>query len=411
MSKSNNTFDNNNTTPQKPLPPGWEKEALRRSLKKAGKQVQVKANRDERPRRKDWINADVDELENTGSLTQERIMPRGERERRQAVMERAKRLQAGLASESASAENGSDSIPDGLRGVVIEVSTGLCRVDMGNRVLLCALRGSLSAESTGFTNVIAVGDEVVISENGSEQGVVEQVLPRRSILARPDVHDSHLKHVIVANVDQLLIVGSWREPHLWLELVDRYLISAERDNLEPIVCVNKIDLAANRDEVTTLLRPYRELGIDVIYTSIISGEGIDVLRERLIGSSTVLAGLSGVGKSSLLSTIQPGLNLRVGAVSEDNLQGQHTTTQALMTRLAAGGCVVDTPGIRRFGLSGLAKSELAEYYPEFAVHVANCRFDDCTHHSEPDCAVREAVRRGKIADWRYKNYLKLYGQL
>jgi ribosome biogenesis GTPase len=237
-----------------------------------------------------------------------------------------------------------DSAPaqetDGLQGIVLEVSSSLCRVDVQGQDLLCGLRGSLSAQETGFTNVVAVGDHVIVSPDGAGRGVVEAILPRRSVLARPDVFASHLQQVIVANADQLLVVASWREPAVWLELIDRYLIAAERHNLLPVICVNKVDLAEDEAFCRAELRPYVDLGYRVLFTSALTGAGVDDLRDLLRDKTTVLAGLSGVGKSSLLAAVQPGLKLRTRNVS-DSGEGRHTTTQVTLLKLDPGGFVVD----------------------------------------------------------------------
>jgi len=221
------------------------------------------------------------------------------------------------------------------------------------------------------------------------------------------VFASHLQQVIVANADQLLIVASWREPAVWLELIDRYLIAAERHNLSPVICVNKVDLAKDEAICRAELRPYVDLGYRVLFTSALTGAGVDELRDLLCDKTTVLAGLSGVGKSSLLTAVQPGLKLLTGNVS-DSGQGRHTTTQVTLLKLSLGGFVVDTPGIREFGVSGLEKSELARFYPEIAAMAGECRFGNCSHIAEPDCAVRAAVRQGRVSAARYHNYQKIY---
>ena len=353
---------------------------------------------------------DPDALDELESLQSERVMPRGERERRRAVMAAAltKLDQDGAPDGSLPAEEAS-----GWRGIVVEVSSSLCRVDVDGQGLLCGLRGSLSAQETGFTNVVAVGDHVIVSPDGAGRGVVEAVLPRRSVLARPDVFARHLQQVIVANADQLLIVASWREPAVWLELIDRYLIAAERHNLSPVICINKVDLAdAERRETIcrATLRPYLDLGNRVLFTSALTGAGVDELRNLLRDRNTVLAGLSGVGKSSLLAAVQPGLQLRTARVSDFG-EGRHTTTQVTMLKLDMGGFVVDTPGIREFGVSGLQKSDLVRFYPEIAAVAGGCRFGNCSHITEPDCAVRAAVQQGRVSAARYHNYTKIYVEL
>ena len=251
----------------------------------------------------------------------------------------------------------------------------------------------------------------VVSHNGHERGMVEAVLPRRSALARPDVFYSHLQQVIVANVDQVLIVAAWREPAFWPELVDRYLIAAIRYNLTPIICINKIDLAGEADddpaELARTLAAYQQTGYRVLPTSARTGDGLAALREALTGRTTALAGLSGVGKSSLLSAVEPGLNLRTAEVSNRRHEGRHTTTQVTLHPLAAGGFVADTPGIREFGLSGLKGGDLPQFYPEIAAAAGSCIYADCSHTREPGCAVKAAVQAGRIAPMRYDSYRKI----
>ncbi|MEW5959454.1 MAG: ribosome small subunit-dependent GTPase A [Chloroflexota bacterium] len=380
-----------------------KKETQRKKLQSA--QKVLKRNRQPKPaRRKDWLpgqGEDWDDLDYEGS---EQIMPAGEGERRRMIARLAFDSKTGQPEPA----NAPDYVPSGQPGVVIEVSQGLCRVDLGRQTLLCRLRGSLTVMETGFTNVVAVGDEVRVSQDGLEQGVVESVLPRRSLLVRPDVMRPHLRQVIVANADQLLIVASWREPALWPELLDRYLITAERNHLPVKICVNKTDLIEDEAESERLLQPYRALGYRLILTSVPTGGGLAELRGQLQNRTTVLAGLSGVGKSSLLAAVQPGLPLRTAAVNESSGEGRHTTTQATLIRLDDDTAVVDTPGVREFGLSGLARTELARFYPEIAVVARLCRFDDCTHLHEPDCAVKAAVEQGRVSAVRYHNYQQIY---
>ena len=358
-------------------------------------------------RRKNWAPDNLDDGDDPGYAQEERIMPRDEGERRRAVEEALFQP----AETELDAEEIDSAPADSQRGLVVEVRRGLCLVEVGGRLLSCTIRGALSARERLFTNVVAVGDEVLVSQDGETSGVVEVVLPRRSVLARPDVFYSHLQHVIVANADQALIVSSWREPVIWLELIDRYLIAAERDNLPAIICVNKIDLAEDGAECQTMLELYQALGYQVVLTSALTGEGVDALWGLLQNRMTVLAGLSGVGKSSLLAAVQPGLELRIGTVSERSGEGRHTTTQATLLRLNDQTAVIDTPGIREFGLSGLSRPELAEFFPEIAALTPDCRFNDCTHLNEPDCAVQAAVEDGSIAASRYHSYQQIYETL
>jgi ribosome biogenesis GTPase len=305
------------------------------------------------------------------------------------------------------------------RCLVVEASSSMCRVDFDGQKILCELRGNVKANQTGYVNPVAVGDWVEVTPNGSDRGVVESVLPRRSLLTRPFSPDKgktleDLRQIVVANVDRLLIVASWREPYIWSALIDRYLITAQRSDIEPVICINKLDLANDMREVDEIKQVYKELGYRLILTSAVSFKGIDELRCLLQEGTTVLAGLSGVGKSTLLISVQPDLDLKTGKVSEKGLytgQGRHTTTQSSLWKLDNGGIVIDTPGVRTFGIAGIQPASLAHWYPEMVSHLAGCRFRDCTHISEPGCAVKTAVDLGEVTELRYKNYTQLFEEL
>jgi ribosome biogenesis GTPase len=377
---------------------------------------QIKRNRKtKRARKKDWLpdSLDIDALDDLDFAHEERVMPLGERERRQTVLSEAlariREDEAKNEEQVACSDSGAQQREN--HGTVIEVSSSMCRVELDGRTLLCSLRGSLSAEDTGYTNVVAVGDTVVVSPNGGEQGIVEQVLPRNSVLSRPDPFYGHLKQAVVANAEQLLIVASWHNPAFWPALVDRYLIAAERSNLAPVLCVNKVDLAEEIDACHAAVAPYRRLGYRVLLTSATAGIGVTELADLLAGQTSILAGLSGVGKSSLLNAVQPGLQLRTREISERLKMGRHTTTQVNLFRLDRGGYVIDTPGIRDFGLAGLLRTDLIDYYADIRDTAGRCRFSDCTHTHEPGCAVQAAVRSGALAETRYQSYLQIYETL
>jgi len=385
---------------------GFEKERRKRALQKTNKQKAPHSARG--PRRRDWEDL-LGEGDPTLETGFERVMPRGERERRRAVETAAA---SGAVAGAAGDEAERDTLDKGLLdGRVIEAGSGVCRVRLADGTpLLCELRGSLEPPP-GSSTLVAAGDHVRITPAGGSRGVVEAIVPRMRCIVRPDPSNPHLNQVIAANVDQLLIVAAWRQPSLWPELIDRYLVAAARAEVAPLLCVNKIDLVEDPTEFEATAGMWRALGVPVLLTSALSGVGLEALRGALDGRVTALAGLSGVGKSSLLSAADPAIDLRVGMVNEERGQGRHTTTQALMLPLSGGGYVIDTPGIREFGLSGLAGSELAAYYPEIAEHAAGCRFSDCTHNGEPDCAVRRAVDQGAVSALRYDTYCKIRATL
>jgi ribosome biogenesis GTPase len=379
---------------------GFEKDKRKRELGKS-KKPYCGPRETRSPRRKDWLDLaygddDFDDFE--------RIMPRDESDRRKAV-------EAAIERKPTQTQQRPTRQPDSLEGRVVEVGGDLFRVRLDGATLLCSLRGSLAARESGFMNVVAVGDRVLIAEDGSGRGVIEHVLPRQGVIARSNPGAEALQRLVAANVDQLLIVASWRSPHLWPELIDRYLITARRGAIRPLISVNKIDLADGREEVEETISPYRALGCQVFLTSASSGEGVDALREQLTGQITALAGLSGVGKSTLLNAVDPNFDLRTGRTNEAKGQGRHTTTQAVMLPLQGGGYVIDTPGIREFGLVGLRQGEVAGFYPEIAAHAAACQFADCSHQDEPGCAVREAVEAGAISPMRFDSFLKIRASL
>lgn len=365
-----------------------------RSINRAKKHKRRTSN-ERKPRRREWSPDEAAEVF-------ERIMPLDENERRREVEHIASQLPAENDDAPASHED---------NGLVVAVGAGIARVwgDDGHE-RLCSLRGSLQPE-LGFTNPVIVGDRVQVSPTDTAHGVVESVAPRRTYLARPDVDGSHSRQLIAANIDQLLIVQAWQDPPVWFEMIDRTVITAERAHITPIICINKADLAPSLHTVHTALAPYVDLGYTVHITSAKQEVGLDALRDQLAhGRITALAGLSGVGKSSLLSAIEPAFQLRTGAVSDYRRQGTHTTTQALMLPFA-GGYVIDTPGVREFGLADMTRDGLLVHYPDILAAGINCRFANCTHIHEPDCAVREAVEAGTLSQTRYHSYTQILDSL
>jgi ribosome biogenesis GTPase len=268
----------------------------------------------------------------------------------------------------------------------------------------CTVRRLLRTLVTEERNIVAAGDRVWFLPALNQEGVIERVEPRHGLLTRAF---RGREHVLVANVDQVVIVVSLVEPELKPHLIDRYLASAAQGGITPLICLNKADLV-EPVAYQPLIGVYSQLGIFALLSSATTGQGIERLRERLIGRQTVFAGQSGVGKSSLLNAIQPGLGLRVREVSETNQKGRHTTTTAQLLRLDFGGWVVDTPGIRQFQLWDIIPEEVEGFFPEFRPYVPLCAYPDCTHTHEDRCAVQKAVELRQISARRYASYLGLF---
>lgn len=267
----------------------------------------------------------------------------------------------------------------------------------------CATRRLLKTLATDQRHVVAAGDIVWFRPEGSSEGIIERVEPRRGVVSRTS---RGRQHVLVANVDQLIIVTSAAEPRLKPNLIDRLLVTAEKTDIRAVICINKIDLIEPAD-LMPLVGVYAQLGYEVLLVSAAKGLGIDRLRARLTGAESVVSGQSGVGKSSLLNAVEPGLDLRVQAVSEETQKGRHTTTTAELIPLPFGGYVVDTPGIRQFQLWDVIPEEVAGFFRELRPYVSRCRFPDCTHTHEEDCAVKDAVADGWIDARRYESYVQI----
>jgi len=292
-----------------------------------------------------------------------------------------------------------------LRGRVLRVQGLVSVVLLDNGTLRqCATRRLLKTLSTDQRHVVAAGDVVWVRPEGAIEGIIERVEPRNGVLCRTS---RGRQHVLVTNVDQFLIVASAAQPRLKPNLLDRYLVTAEKAGIEPLLCINKVDLA-NPADLQPLVGVYSQLGYRVLLVSAIKGWGIDALRRLLVGRETAVTGQSGVGKSSLLNVLQPGLDLRVQTVSDETEKGRHTTSTAELIPLSVGGFIVDTPGIRQFQLWDVIAEEVAGFFRDLRPYVSHCRYPDCSHTHEEPCAVKDAVADGYIDVRRYESYLRIH---
>ena len=300
-------------------------------------------------------------------------------------------------------------------GLIIKAQSGFFTVHTDDGPVVCKLRGKLKQERR-TSDLATVGDRVTMSRLPDGSGIIESVADRVHVLARRKPSPKgraarsgeEIEHesVILANPDQAVFVFACAQPAPRLGMLDRFLVVSEANNIPALICANKLDLVSDA-EAHELFAGFSALGYRVIYTSVLTGAGVDELRAQLTGRLSALAGPSGVGKSSLLNAIQPGLGIAVRTVSEATQKGRHTTVHPELIPLDGGGWVADTPGIRSLALHDVDPYEVDGYFPDIRPFVDKCQFNDCTHMVETGCAVREALERGGIQRRRYESYVKI----
>jgi len=281
-------------------------------------------------------------------------------------------------------------------GVVIKAMSNYVQVVVGQTVFLCTLRGRFRKQK----HSVMTGDHVKIKISGEAAGVVEEIMPRRNQLVRP----------VIANVDQVFVVLAVTRPSLNSNLLDRMLVILEEKDLAAVICFNKYDLLESlspheQEETVDLVETYEKIGYRVLKISIHDGDSIGKMKEECQNKISVLAGPSGVGKSSILNAIRPALDLPTSSVSNKSGQGRHTTRHVELLRIGEGGLMADTPGFSVLEFPDMELRDLAFYFPEMISLIPNCRFSSCLHHKEPGCAVKEAVEKGQIDLRRYNNYV------
>jgi len=344
---------------------------------------------------------------------QERISGKGELTRRRTVV--------GTQSDDETAGfavHPEIDLADCRPGRVLAVHGLLSIVEADDGIFFrCTTRGLLRTLSTGQRHVVAAGDRILFRPADSQEtgaatvgasileGNIVRIEPRRTVLSRT-VRGK--EHVIATNVDQMVIVTSAAQPRMKPGIIDRFLVSAERGKLRPVIVINKIDLAEPAD-LQPLVGVFSRMGYTVLLVSATLGAGVEQLRRELNERSSVIVGQSGVGKTSLLNAVAPGLDLRVAAVSEETEKGKHTTTAARLLRLAGStGYVVDTPGVRRFELWDVIPAEVAGFFRDLRPFINHCKFPNCSHRHETDCAVKSAVADGWLDARRYESYCQLF---
>ena len=274
----------------------------------------------------------------------------------------------------------------------------------------CRLRGKFKMSGIQSTNPLAVGDHVGFTLDAQEgTGIITSIEDRKNYIIRKATNLSRRTHIIAANLDQALIIATLAEPRTSTGIIDRFLLNFEAYSIPAVILFNTADLyeAVSLDYVKQLLEMYNQAGYPGLVVSASEKDNLEAFSDILKGKTTLLSGHSGVGKSTLINAIEPGLNLKVQTISQVHLKGRHTTTFAEMFQLSNGGFIIDTPGIKEFGLVDFEPWELSHYFPEMRELFNKCRFDNCTHHNEPGCRVKEEVEHGNISILRYQNYLNM----
>jgi len=365
------------------------------------RRVEFRKNRNQKVRRADITREYTrDQFDGDQSVARERISGKGELTRKRTIIGTEVEGETGDDAFSIHVDT-SQCLP----GRVLRVQGLVSEVEAEDKsTYQCATRRLLKTMTTDVRHVVAAGDHVWFRPSDNREGVIESVLPRYGVLSRTS---RGRQHIIVSNVDQVIIVGSAGQPGLKPNLIDRYLITAEAAQIQPIICINKIDLV-DPAQLQVISGVYGGLGYEVFLVSAEKGIGIDRLRHRLEGRDTVLSGQSGVGKSSLLNAIEPGLNLRVNVVSRENDKGKHTTTTASLIPMATSGHVIDTPGIRQFQLWDIIPEEVSGLFRDIRPFINQCRYPNCTHTHESPCAVKDAVADGLLDTRRYESYCQIF---
>lgn len=280
--------------------------------------------------------------------------------------------------------------------------------EMTGRYYDCRLKGKIRLKGIKSTNPIAVGDRVVF-ELEEDRGVITEIHPRDNYIIRKSVNLSKQTHIIASNIDLAFLVVTLNNPPTSTTFIDRFLVTAEAYDIKTILLFNKVD-SYNDDElaeVKYLAMMYRKVGYECIGISAVTGKNIEKVKEVMKGNTCMVSGHSGAGKSTLINTIAPELQLKTASLSIQHQQGQHTTTFAEMFDLSFGARIIDTPGIKGFGMVDVEKEELTDYFPEFFALKGRCKFNNCLHTDEPQCAVKEALENDNIAWSRYKSYLQI----
>ncbi len=293
-----------------------------------------------------------------------------------------------------------------IQGLVIRQQAGFYTIFAGDREITCKLRGKVKKDKIN-EDLVAIGDQVLVSMISEEEASIEEVLPREKAFFRlaPSTRGAY-KQILIANPDRVFLVFSCADPQPSMRMLDRFLVIAEKQKIPPVIVANKVDLVGE-EKAREMFATYPRLGYEVIYTSAKKDINIVQLKQALVGRVSALSGPSGVGKSSLLNAVQPGLGMQIGRLKDSSGKGRHTTVVRQLIQLADGGFVADMPGLRSLSLWDTQPEELDGYFPELRDLVADCQFNNCSHVMEPGCAVKKALQEGRIDPARYDSYVRL----
>ncbi|HQO31920.1 MAG TPA: ribosome small subunit-dependent GTPase A [Chitinophagales bacterium] len=295
------------------------------------------------------------------------------------------------------------------KGRIIQTTGSWYQVLLDGKMVMARLKGKFKLDELDTTNPIAVGDFVTLEKTVNNEYIINEIHPRHNYIVRQSPRNKHQRHIIASNVDQALLIVTIAQPRTSLGFIDRFIAAAESFHIPVKIVLNKTDLIREKEQEQAdyLKVVYNQLGYTVIEASTVTGQGIAIIRETLRDKTTLVAGHSGVGKSTIVNAINAELNLKTGKISEKWGKGMHTTTFATMFEIMPGSFIIDTPGIKEFMLLQVEPEEVSGYFTDIKQYAEGCQFNNCLHRNEPNCAVKEAVENAKIAPTRYENYLNI----
>ncbi len=301
--------------------------------------------------------------------------------------------------------------PDLRKGLVMRSTGSWYQVLTSDKAILdCRIKGKFRLEGLRTTNPVVVGDNVGFEDMSDGSGIIRTIEPRRNYIVRKSVNLSHRAHIIAANVDRAYLIVTLAAPATSAEFIDRFLVAAEANHIPVTIIFNKVDVYSsdNIESLASWSSTYTDIGYPCMTVSAFDSEDVNRFRRALTDKVNLLSGHSGVGKSTLINAVEEGLMLKTGEISELHQEGTHTTTFAEIFPLSSGGFIIDTPGIKGFGIIDIDKEEIAHYFPEMHTLRSQCKFNNCVHINEPKCAVKDALGKGEIAASRYRSYLSIY---